>query len=450
MAKIAIIGGGLTGLSIAYHLEKNGFFDYQIFEKEAEHGGLCRSVQQDGFIFDYTGHLLHISDPIFKDFLETIFGFDKFHTINRNSSIYSHNTYTPYPYQMHLHGLPDDVVTECITGFATKQPLKKKNPSFLEWTTAHFGAGITKHFFEPYQKKIFACDLDDITASWTGRFVPQTTLKDIVKGALSAYKKTDVGYNSSFFYPKDGGIVQWVDALKNQLLNPLKTEHCVKHIDTQKKQLTFTNGHKEQYQTLISTMPLDNFLRHIKEPTNKWLHEAADKLRCNSVLNFNLGIKKEYLTDKHWIYFPEEQYPFYRLGFYHNLCPAMVPKGHTSVYGEIAYFKKDLPLEHKLQQALEQVKKLFKLSDADIVTQKVIAIEHAYVTYDFWREKNLPTIHKQLNEYNIHSLGRYGEWKYSSMQEAVLEAKQWVEAFLADAQTTTRLKTTQQAPRKQV
>lgn len=40
MGKIVIIGAGLTGLSVAYHLEKQGYFDYKIFEKDATVGGL--------------------------------------------------------------------------------------------------------------------------------------------------------------------------------------------------------------------------------------------------------------------------------------------------------------------------------------------------------------------------------------------------------------------------
>ena len=66
MAKIVIAGAGLTGLSTAYHLEKNKFDDFEIYEKENEVGGLCRSVKQDGFTFDYTGHLLHINDIYFE------------------------------------------------------------------------------------------------------------------------------------------------------------------------------------------------------------------------------------------------------------------------------------------------------------------------------------------------------------------------------------------------
>lgn len=65
MAEVVIIGAGLTGISTAYHFEHYGFDDYILFEKESMPGGLCRSIMQDGFTFDYTGHLLHINNPMF-------------------------------------------------------------------------------------------------------------------------------------------------------------------------------------------------------------------------------------------------------------------------------------------------------------------------------------------------------------------------------------------------
>jgi len=40
---VLILGGGITGLSTAYHLEKEGFTDYLLVEKAPVFGGLCAS-----------------------------------------------------------------------------------------------------------------------------------------------------------------------------------------------------------------------------------------------------------------------------------------------------------------------------------------------------------------------------------------------------------------------
>ncbi len=104
---IAIIGAGLTGLSTAYHLSD---LPYSVFDSEKEIGGLCRSVKQNGFIFDYTGHLLHMKNPYTKNFIESILP-NVFMVKTRKASVFLKDRYLPYPFQANLHGLPKKVVS---------------------------------------------------------------------------------------------------------------------------------------------------------------------------------------------------------------------------------------------------------------------------------------------------------------------------------------------------
>lgn len=424
MAEIAIVGAGLTGLSAAYHLEKKGFFNYTLFEKEASPGGLCRSISQDGFTFDYTGHLLHISDPAFQAFIEQQVGLEHFIPITRKSFIYSKNTYTRYPFQINLCGLPADVITECISGYVNRPKSSKKPRSFYDWVMQSFGHGFGNHFFFNYQKKIFDYDIHQLTASWTGRFVPKTSLEEMLMGALSESISQEIGYNARFLYPREGGIFFWLDRLHKCLTNQLQTEHEVISIDIVNKSITFKNGHEERYEQLITTMPLNMLLGLIKEGSRTTLHRAQSKLLCNSVTNFNLGIQGRNISEKHWIYFPEDEFPFYRLGFPHNFTPTMAPPGCSSLYGEFSHLNKSIEYqEQHLKDSLIATRKLFNITDKDIATEVIINIPHAYVIYNEWRDKNVPKILTTLASYDIYSVGRYGEWKYASMQEGFLDGK---------------------------
>lgn len=433
MADIVIVGAGITGLSAAYHLEQQGLYNYRLFEKEATVGGLCRSVQQDGFTFDYTGHLLHINDPYFRQFIEEIAGLSTFNTIQRRSYIYSHARYTHYPYQINLHGLPPNVIAECIEGFVSRKKSRAHNPSFYQWVLSNFGHGFGKHFFFPYQEKIFAYDVKKLSASWTSRFVPQTSLREMLLGAMQKpLETTSVGYNAQFFYPQQGGIEYWIKKLHQQLQLPIHTNYTVTKINTIKKVVTFSNGHEEPYRQLITTMPLDFLLTHLEEKSHTSLWKAPKKLRCNSVINFNWGIDRHDLSEKHWIYFPEREYPFYRLGFPHNFATSMAPAGCSSLYGEFSHMRKSTTeVQTLLATARAATKKLFALHDHEILTEKIITIPHAYVIYDQWRDCNIDKIHEQLAEYAIHSVGRYGAWKYASMQEGVLDGKAIAEKVIA-------------------
>jgi protoporphyrinogen oxidase len=431
MAEIVIIGAGLTGLSTAYHLEKLGFTNYKLFEKEAEVGGLCRSVYQDGFTFDYTGHLLHINDDYFKEFITSVVGFENFNTINRRSFIYSQDTYTHYPYQVNLHGLPPRTIAECIEGFIERPRTKKIPKDFKSWVLTNFGKGIAEHFFYPYQEKIFSYPVEKLSSSWTGRFVPKTSLTEMITGALQVPQEQQIGYNAQFFYPKKDGIFFWIKKLHAQLKQPVQLQKTVTKIDLQEKKVIFSDGTYEQYKILINTMPLNIFLKSIKESSTTNLARQAKKLLCNSVVNFNLGIKRENFSDKHWIYYPEKQFPFYRIGFSNNFAASMAPQGYSSLYGEFSHLQKPHDeVKQMLETAISQTKKILKIDDSEIATEKIITIPHAYVIFDHWRDKNLPLIHQKLEEHDIHSIGRYGGWKYSSMQEGLLEGKQMAEKLL--------------------
>jgi len=432
MARIVIIGAGLTGLSAAYHLEQQGFFDYQLFEKDETVGGLCRSVHQDKFTFDYTGHLLHASDPYFRSLIEKVVGMEHLHSINRQSFIYSHETYSRYPFQINLYGLPPSIIAECITGFVSR-PISRKAPAtFHQWVLKNFGKGIAKNFFFPFQNKIFAYDIRKVTTSWMGRFVPSTSLEQMIQGSI-ADKPVTTGYNAHFVYPKIGGIQFWIEKLAQQLKNPIQKGFAVESVNLKSKTIHFTNGHTTQFDSLISTMPLDHLLTGLEDNhKGSVLRRAAPKLLCNSVVNFNLGINRKNLSDKHWIYFPEKKYPFYRIGFPHNFAPTAVPEGCSSLYGEFSYLKKPkAPMKKILDQAIGATQELLSFSKEEIITQKIIQIPHAYVIYDEWREKNLPRILQTLEDNNIYSVGRYGGWKYSSMQEAVLDGKAVAEKIIS-------------------
>ncbi len=425
MADVIILGAGLTGLSAAYHLDAQGI-EYTIFEKADRAGGLLKSAKEGGYTFDHTGHFLHVSDDGFKTFLDETIGLTSFDIIQRRSAIFSHNTLTEYPFQMNLHGLPTAVIAECIEGFVKRHTRTKDPQTFYAWVLKHFGTGFGKHFFFSYNKKILAYNLKKVHPAWTGRFVPSTTLHDIIEGCFEKKERAGIGYNSSFYYPQQGGIESIIRGITRTITQPIKPLHDVCAIDPATRTVHFTNGHQETYKTLVSTLPLNRLLTIIKAPTNTSFSQAAKHLVHNSVVNINMGFNTAIPLDKHWIYFPEEQYPFYRLGFWHNVSKSLVPVNHTAVYGEFSYVANRTKPDHVkklVDQAISKTLAFLQLNQQHKTVEKMLQLEHAYVIYDSWREQHLHSLLSSLAGFNIHSIGRYGAWKYSSMQEAYQDGK---------------------------
>lgn len=395
MAEVVIIGAGLTGLCAAYNLEKHNYFDYEIFEQDSRSGGLLKTESVDGFNFDYTGHLLHISDQRFQDFLYEVLSGDQNLILNkRNSAIFSSDTFVPYPFQMNLYGLSSDLIYDCIHGFINRRTDIKNPANFHRWVLKYFGAGFGKHFFFPYNGKLLNYDVKKILSSWTGRFVPQTNLKLVLQGALEKRADQAVGYNNSFYYPKSGGIEFLIKQIESKLSKKIKINHKVVFVDIKNKAVTFENGHIEKYSKLITTMPLKVLLKSTRTSGINEFASVAEKLLCSSVLNFNLGLNSSDIGPWHWIYFPEKKFQFYRLGFWNNISMSCVKPGCTGIYGESSYLqgaklhgtKTQKQILKLTEKSTMQALNFLGLTNNNIVTQKNLNIEYAYVIYDSWRK----------------------------------------------------------------
>jgi protoporphyrinogen oxidase len=429
MARIVIIGAGLTGLSVAYHLEQQGCSDYAIFEKEATIGGLCRSIRSDGFTFDFTGHFFHCTNKTMMQKLHRIMQTSHMISHIRRSYVYSKGTYTPYPYQTNLHGLPVQTIVDCINGYVQRKK-SYKNGNFDAWVNHHFGAGFAQHFFFPYQEKIFDFPVSKLRTGWV-QGVPQTNLEDILHGALQERDVHSIGYNANFWYPQHGGIDHLVNALAATLKNHIATNCSVVHIDRQKKTVAFSNGHIEPYEYLVSTMPLNHMLQL------SGIHSHAKKLLCNSVINVNLGIKQDQICNKHWVYFPEKNYTFFRIGLPHSLG-SMAPEGYSSVSIEIATLEQltQAKINTFKKAAIQQACSIFKIKKLDIITEQTLILPHAYVIYDRWREKHLADLLNMLAQDSLYSIGRYGAWKYSSMHDAITDGQTMAAQLLSQIANT--------------
>lgn len=398
---ILIVGAGLSGLSLANFLKKN----FLLIEKEKEPGGLIRSIAISGYTFDYCGHFLHWRSPevyrLTKEILK-----DKFQVVERNSAIYEFDRFIPYPFQANLGYLPEKIRRECLLGL--KKLSRRPGKNFLQWATANFGSGIVRHFFRPYNEKLWRIDLRKLTADWCWRFIPR------VQQQKSSKK---YGYNVYFIYPEAKGIGLLAQGLARHLKISLQTE--VQEINWQKRYALLSDGRKIYYSYLINTSSLPDFLdRLINLPQE--IQVARKKLKANAVYCLNLGTEKVKFS-WHWIYFPLKKYPFYRLGVYSNVSPKMAPAGKSSIYIEWSRNpeeKFDYRQEEKNVQKILSEKFIGK-----IYLKHWLKIYPAYVIYDFERQSALKVIEKFLNENRIFSTGRYGRWQYSFMEEDILSAK---------------------------
>lgn len=308
MKKIVIIGSGLAGLSAAYHARQKNL-DYVIYEQNSSVGGLCRTVEKDGFFFDYSGHLLALKDPYFQSLVKDLLG-DNLNIIHRNSFIYSNRTFTRYPFQVNLYGLQPHVIKECLLEFVkayyeNEHLPTKSYKTFYDWIVTKLGKGIGKYFMFPYNEKLWTVPPEELTCEWIPEYVPNPTLEDVFNGSFEDYSKA-FGYNATFWYPKKGGIQALCEAFEERIPN-IRLSKNVITINPERKVIEFESGRPIEYEKLISTITLKKLVEKIIGNVPYEVKKAALRLRHNSVLIINLGVRGEGLTEKHWIYLPEKR-----------------------------------------------------------------------------------------------------------------------------------------------
>jgi len=423
MAKktIPVLGAGLAGLSAAWHMEKDGV-DCQVFEAEPEIGGLCRSKKIKGFTFDYDGHLLHFNNEYTHNFVKDVLGV-KLTRHKRNSFIRYVDCDIPYPFQANFSKLPEKIREECFQGLKeVRDNHKNSYPDFKAWAYASFGKGITEHFMLPYNEKFWTVPATELTTEWLDGFVPVLKLDEIING--SAKDLESIGYNNYFYYPAKGGIQELVSALEGNMVNKPRLNSKITQIDTKNNKIIVNQKENISYDKLISTIPLPelkNIIKDIPRETERLLN----LLNYNSILVFNIGIKSEINNNKHWIYFPEKKNRYFRIGFYSSFSLDSAPLGHSSVYVEVSYPKDTKIDKIKLKdEILKDLAKTGLISSTDMIVYcDIIDIKYGYPIYDHNYKNAVSEILNFLAQYNIYSIGRYGLWRYFSMEDAILDGR---------------------------
>ncbi|MEK6606741.1 MAG: FAD-dependent oxidoreductase [Myxococcota bacterium] len=421
--RVVILGGGLTGISTAFHLGATAP-GWLLIEKEARLGGHARTDERDGFHFDKTGHWLHLRSPYGQKLVSELLP-DGLIPVERRSRVFSHGALTRYPFQANLFGLPPDVVKECLLGLIEANAKKggvAEPRNFEEYCRYHFGDGIARHFMLPYNRKLWGVEPREITSEWCSRFVPIPKLSDVVAGAVGA-NPPELGYNVRFLYPKSGGIETMTRALIARLaVGETRTSTSPDAVLWRERRV-LVGGEEIPYRALVATIPLPELLARM-EGLPAPIAAAAAKLRCTAVRYLNVALRKPPPADFHWIYVPEEKFPFYRVGIYTNAVPSMAPPGRGSLYVELAD-RSARPAEDVLRDCLPGLVAAKAVgSAADVLFAEVRELRWAYVVFDDDYFDAVGAIVPFLEANAIYPRGRYGSWTYNSMEDCILAGRE--------------------------
>lgn len=420
--KNIILGGGITGLAAGC------VSSLPVYEAMSVPGGICSSYylapgggkQQfkapgDGEAYRFEiggGHWIFGGDPAVLHYIKSVVPVKSY---KRKSSVFfsKQGLYVPYPIQNNLGYLGKDVAAKAISEIINAP--KGTPRTMADWLEQSFGKTLADMFFAPFHE-LYTAGL------WT-KIAPQDAYKSpvnlsiAVRGALDKTPPA-VGYNVTYVYPKEG-----LDVLSQRMAQNCNVNYDkrVERIDVKKKEAFFSDGSGVKYRNLISTLPLNKAMEMAGLEVDE---EPAD---YTSVLVLNIGATRgKKCPDDHWLYIPDSESRFHRVGFYSNVDASFMPassrrdKDRVSIYVERAYQNGKKPSAKEIKRYSDSVVKELKswgfISRAETVDPTWIDVAYTWsMPGSQWKERAIGELEKK----GVYQIGRYGRWMFQGIAESI-------------------------------
>jgi protoporphyrinogen oxidase len=422
-SKAVILGAGMTGLATAC---ASGL---PVYEAEETPGGICSSYYlragettrlhappRDGEAYRFElggGHWIFGGDPLVLQFIKSLAPLQSY---ARRSSVYfpGRPAFVPYPIQNNLKYFEPEIIEKALREMLEAAKANHEPKTMAEWLELSFGKTLSELFFGPFHELY--------TAGLWKSIAPQDAYKSPVDLSLAiegAFNHTrSVGYNTCFVYPTEG-----LDALTQRMAARTHIHYGkrVAQIDVNRRGIHFSDGSSARYEQLISTLPLNRMLGL----TGLDLETAPDP--SPSVLVINLGGRRgSACPDDHWIYVPQSNCGFHRVGFYSNVDASFLPASarktneHVSIYVEKAFAEGQKPSSPEIAMLSEKVVQQLRdwewISDVEALDPTWIDVAYTWSRPGSnWKRLAL----QKLEGHDIHQVGRYARWVFQGIADSI-------------------------------
>jgi protoporphyrinogen oxidase len=439
MPNIVILGTGMAGFGAAHRLHSEGITPV-IYDKNAYHGGHTASFRNDtGFLFDLGPHISFTKDSRIQDlFADSVD--QQYQTLQVRLNNYWRGHWPQHPVQLHLHGLPEDVIIKVISDF-TEASHAPEGPihNYEDWLYASFGRAFADMFPMQYTRKYHTTSADNMSTDWLGPRMYRPSLEEVLRGALS-HSAPQIHYITHFRYPAQDGFVSYLK--KFVPFGNLKLNHELTSIDARGRRLRFANGHETSYDTLVSSVPLPDLIR-MMDSAPADVVEASHRLACSTCVLVNLGIDRQDISEGQITYFYDEDICFSRLSFPHMLSSTNAPPGTGSIQAEVYFSDKYKPLtgspDDWIEPVIRDLRRCGLLREEDrILSRKTFLLRYANVIFDLDRAAALATVHGYLDDIGIKYCGRYGDWGYMWTDESFKSGEEAADRALKEGHIPSR------------
>jgi protoporphyrinogen oxidase len=439
----AIIGAGPAGLATGYVLSRAGA-PVTILESDPQLvGGISRTVEHRGYLFDIGGHRFFSKSKEVEDFWSEVLPNDML-IRPRSSRIYYGGKFYAYP----LRGaeaflkLGPIEASRCLASYARARLFPNPEPrSFEDWVSNQFGKRLYQIFFKTYTEKVWGMSCREISADWAAQRIKGLSLGEAIRNALLPRRRQPRGQVvktliDTFRYPRRGPGMLWeacarsVEAAGGRVLRGRTVKRAEWQAHRARWRVTCEAGNIEETLEaahLVSSAPLRDLAVALAPELSQTASDAARGLRYREFLTVVLIVRDRDRFPDNWIYIHSPEVKVGRIQNFKSWSPEMVPEpGHCS-YG-LEYFcfegdelwsRSDAELTELAKREIAQI----GLCDpADVVDGCVVRQRKAYPIYDDHYARRGAILRQELEERfpTLHLVGRNGMHRYNNQDHAIM------------------------------
>lgn len=402
--KYAVIGGGISGISIAKILQEGGN-DVVVFEKENRPGGMIKCDRVDGSLFHRTGG--HVFNTKRQDVMDWFWKyFDKEHEFTkalRNSVVSMEDgRIVPYPIENHAYMFSDEKLKSFISDLVViaKEQGTKVPTNFEEFLRGRFGETLYQDYFQPYNYKVWRRDLSLVPLSWLEGKLPMPTVEEMIYNNINHVEERAF-VHSSFFYPVKGGS----QFLANRLATGLnirynqQIESISKDVDKWTvggegfDKVIFCGNIKQIPSLLNGTIELGGYTKDIEELESHGTTAVFCEIDSNKYS---------------WIYMPSRKHESHRIICTGNFASSNNADGKMTATVEFT----DEISKEEIMKNLEEIP----------FSPKYLAHHYEKYTYPIQQQSTremISSLKSKLEPNGFYLLGRFAEWEYYNMDVAI-------------------------------
>jgi protoporphyrinogen oxidase len=402
-----------------------GHSNWLVVERSACVGGHAASVVDPaGFTWDLGGHVVFSHFGEFDALLDEVMG-DDVNEHERSSFIRLGDRWIPYPFQNNLRYLGRELADICLAGLRDA-PGGDPDMDFATWIEATFGPGITTHFMRPYNEKVWATPLDGMSAKWIADRISVVDFRRARENVVEGRDDVGWGPNNMFKFPRSGGTGEIYRRLAARFPDRIAFGRELEEVDVAAKTARFSDGAVEEFDALVSTIPLDRLVTAVRSCPSD-VRAAATALEHNGFVMVGVGYEAPLEDDRSWMYFPEGRTPFYRATNFAKYARANVPGGDADRYcsylTETSYSAHSARPGNELQRLVPEALEANGLvrTGTPIASIHTVDLEYAYPIPTRDLDATLAAIQPWLMNHDVYSRGRFGSWRYEmgNMDHAV-------------------------------